>query len=108
MATPEGAVKRKVKALLKDYKVYQFWPVQTGYGAPTLDCLGGHRGVAFAIETKAPGKKLTKRQLKTRDEMEAAGYTVFVIDNTDDVTLKDLKSFLEIPHDYLPVRFTGT
>ena len=41
---PEGKVKDRVKRLLKKYGCYQFWPVQTGYGAPTLDCLGCHNG----------------------------------------------------------------
>ncbi len=78
--TPEGKVKRRVSQLLKaGQEVYYFMPVQTGYGSPTLDYLGCSRGRAFAIETKAPGKKPTTRQLAIIKEMERAGMKVFVI-----------------------------
>ena len=78
--TPEGKVKRHVSQILKRAEeVYYFMPVQTGYGSPTLDYLGSSRGRAFAIETKAPGKKPTVRQLAIMREMEKAGMKVFVI-----------------------------
>jgi len=80
-ATPEAKVKRRVSQILKRAaKVYYFMPVQTGYGSPTLDYLGCSRGRAFAIETKAPGKKPTIRQEAIIKEMEATNMTVFVID----------------------------
>jgi len=79
--TPEGKVKRHVTQVLKRADgVYYFMPVQTGYGSPTLDYLGTHRGRGFAIETKAPGKKPTIRQSAIIKEMEAAEMKVFVID----------------------------
>lgn len=81
--TPEGAVKAKVKRILKKYGVYQFWPVQTGYGASTLDALVCVKGKFLAIETKAKGKKPTKRQELTIREMEVAGGVVLVIDGTN-------------------------
>lgn len=78
--TPEGKVKRHVSQILKRAEeVYYFMPVQTGYGSPTLDYLGSSRGRAFSIETKAPGKKPTVRQLAIMREMEKAGMKVFVI-----------------------------
>lgn len=79
MSTPESKVKNKVKALLKKYDAYQFWPVQTGYGAATLDCLGCHNGRFFSVETKAPGKKLTVRQRDTIERMQGADAKVFVV-----------------------------
>ena len=79
MATPEGKVKAKVKRLLQQYDCYQFWPVQSGYGAPTLDCLGCHNGWFFSVETKAPGKRLTPRQELTKSDMEEANGQVFVV-----------------------------
>lgn len=79
MATPEGKVKAKVKKLLDKYGAYHHWPVQTGYGAACLDCHGCHCGIYFAVETKAPGKKLTPRQKLTKEEIEDAGGTVFVV-----------------------------
>lgn len=78
--TPESKVKAQVKSLLKAHKAYQFWPVQTGFGSPTLDCLGTHAGRFFAVETKAPGKKPTVRQQVTADEIRLAGGKVFIID----------------------------
>ena len=79
MATPEGKVKAKVKRLLQQYDCYQFWPVQSGYGAPTLDCIGCHNGWFFSVETKAPGKRLTPRQELTKSDMEEAHGQVFVV-----------------------------
>jgi hypothetical protein len=81
MSTPESQVKRKVSALLSKYgtRVYRFMPVQGGYGAASLDYLGCAAGRFFAVETKAPGKKPTERQLKLIGDMRAAGATVFVI-----------------------------
>lgn len=79
--TPEGKVKERVKKILKPFKpkLYAHWPVQTGYGAPTLDCNGAINGRAFSIETKAPGKHLTPQQEATKAEKEAAGIKVFVV-----------------------------
>jgi hypothetical protein len=79
--TPEGKVKLRVKELLREFKprLWAHWPVQVGYGAPTLDCTGAYNGHAFAIETKAPGEDLTDRQQLTKQEMEDAGIRVFVI-----------------------------
>ena len=80
-STPEGRVKAKVSALLKATpNLYYFMPVQGGYGAVTLDYLGSHQGRFFAIETKAPGKKPTDRQVQTIAKLEEAGATTFVID----------------------------
>lgn len=82
--TPEGKVKDKVKRLLKKYDCYYFMPVQTGYGAATLDILACCNGVFLAIETKAPGKKPTPRQEITIEAIEKAAGTVMVIDGTGD------------------------
>lgn len=82
MATPEGAIKTKLKARLKRLNLkYEFWPVQMGFGSTTLDCLLCINSTFVAIETKAPGKKLTPRQTKTKLDIEAAGGFVFVIDS---------------------------
>lgn len=80
--TPEGKVKAKVKAWLKDRNAYWFCPVQNGMGSPALDFM--HVTIpgypVIAIETKAPGKKPTVRQERTIREIREAGGTVFVID----------------------------
>jgi hypothetical protein len=93
VATPEGKVKSVVKKLLADAGAYQFWPVQSGYGSFTVDCLGCHKGSAFAIETKAPGKKASERQLATLDEITEAGGKTFIIDGN----MKDLEAWLSRP-----------
>lgn len=82
--TPEGKVKDRITKLLKKHETYYFMPVQMGYGAPTLDYLGFHCGIGFAIEAKAPGRKPTKRQEAIIKQMKAAGTTVFVIDGKEE------------------------
>jgi len=79
--TPEGKVKAEVKKILKEFNAYYFMPVQAGYGAPGLDFHCAAFGKAFFIETKAPGKKMTPRQLTTARIMrERGGAVVFKID----------------------------
>lgn len=79
--TPEGKVKKQVKAVIKAYEQYLYgeWPVPGGYGKSGLDFNGCFLGRYFAIETKAPGKELTPRQELTKSRIEAAGGKVFVI-----------------------------
>ena len=81
--TPEGRVKARVKMELNFARAYHFWPVQTGMGARTLDCLGICRRRPLAIETKAPGQKLTEQQEWLKQKIELAGGRVFVIDTVD-------------------------
>jgi hypothetical protein len=82
--TPEGRIKALVKRRLDALpKLYRFMPVQNGMGAPGLDfylCAGGW---FIAIETKAPGKKLTPRQETTKAMIEAANGLVFVVDDQE-------------------------
>lgn len=75
----EKKVKDYVKRILKDAGAYQHWPVQSGYGAACLDCHGCYEGLYFAIETKAPGKRPTPRQLMTIEAVQNAGGMTFVI-----------------------------
>ena len=73
MRTPEGQIKDKVKAYLKEKRAWYFMPVPSGYGIPTLDFIGCYKGKFFAIETKAPGKEPTRRQFNTMMAMQDAG-----------------------------------
>lgn len=89
MTTPEGKVKRLVKRRLAEvfdtqppFKHYEFWPVQTGRGKRTLDCLLCIEGQFFAIETKEFGKDYTELQKDTRDEIHSAGGTVYLVDGS--------------------------
>ena len=58
--TPEGKVKEKVSKLLREYGVYYFMPVQTGYGPAGLDyhCVfrAGTLPIAFFVEAKDEGE----------------------------------------------------
>lgn len=81
--TPEGKVKAAVKKVLTQSihsGIYFNMPVPTGYGTPMLDFVGCYHGRFFAIETKARGKKPTRRQSLTIEQMREAGGVVFVID----------------------------
>ena len=92
--TPEGKVKRKVSALLKQYapNLWYDMPVPGGYGNATLDYVGWLNGKAFAVETKAPGKKPTDRQKQTISRMQRAGAAVFVVDGDT----SELHKWLEV------------
>lgn len=83
--TPEGKIKAKVKAYLDSIGAYYFMPVQVGYGKRTLDFLVCWRGEFWAIETKAPGKKLSAFQERIRKEINAARGPVFTIASADDL-----------------------
>lgn len=80
MATPENKVKEAVRDVLDRFGCYRHSPVQNGMGAPSLDFVGCFKGLYFAVETKAPGKKPTPRQEITISAMRKAGGKVFVID----------------------------
>jgi hypothetical protein len=83
--TPEGAVKHKLKkALDKAFPGhYRFAPVQSGYGAKTLDFLCCIEGLFVAFETKAFNKMLTPLQVSTVQDMMAAGALTYVIDRDE-------------------------
>lgn len=72
-------------------------PVQNGMGEPALDFHVCHRGMYAAIETKAPGKKPTPRQMQTIRKVVASGGSVFVIDSTDGADLAALVMWLAFP-----------
>lgn len=79
--TPEGKVKALVKRALKTHGVYWHCPVQNGMGAPSLDFICCVEGQYVAIETKAPGGKMTPRQQKTAEAICLSGGRVFVVDD---------------------------
>jgi len=101
--TPEGKIKAHVKILLKKAGAYYHCPVQNGMGAPALDfhvCLpvkitpdmvGKTVGMYLGIETKAPGKKPTARQLLTAKEITAAHGEVAIIDGIVESLIKRLE-----------------
>lgn len=77
--TPEGRVKKEIKDGLARIRahvpVYEFWPVQMGYGARTVDLLLCFRGRFFAFEVKANSlSPMTANQkLVLKQVIEAGG-----------------------------------
>jgi len=89
--TPEGKIKQKVKDLCKKHGAYYHMPVQNGMGTPTLDFTICAKGKFIGVETKAPGKKATPRQLLTMRDMEKAGGVALLVDGGDSlITLEFL------------------
>ena len=87
MRGPEAKVKDAIKTYLKEIGAYQFWPVQTGYGAATVDVLVCWRGLFVAIEVKRHDTKPqpTARQKAVMQEVAAAGGATQVAYSVDDV-----------------------
>ena len=84
--TPEGRVKADIKKWLKEQGAYFFMPVQTGYGAATLDFLCCFHGQFVAIEAKAPKTgRISKRQEIIAEEIEAARGFVIVATSVAEV-----------------------
>jgi hypothetical protein len=79
MSTPEGKVKERLRTWLRAQNSYYFQPVQTGYGATSLDFLVCMGGQFVGYECKAPGKKLTPRQEYVASEIWTAGGSAFVV-----------------------------
>ena len=82
--TPEGKVKKKCVAYLKEIGAYYFFPATGGYGKSGVpDIVGCYKGRFFGIEVKA-GKntptELQKHQLKLITE--AGGIAMVVNENT--------------------------
>lgn len=101
--TPEGKIKRKVSALLREFpRVWYDMPVPSGFGKSTLDYIGCANGHFFSIETKAPGKKPTPRQDSMIEDMQRAGGVTFVIDG--DEGLNKLEDWLHSVQAALPVK----
>ena len=81
--TPEARVKVLVRRRLQEefgLQCYAFWPVQTGRGARTLDCLFCVDSLFFAVETKRPGADLTEIQKDISEEIWRAGGVVYKVD----------------------------
>lgn len=92
--TPEGKVKRAVQATLYRHRehIYVYMPVPGGYGRPALDYIGICCGLAFAIEAKRKGGRVTPRQERTIEQIEQAGGKVFIVYDTD--SLMELDAWL--------------
>ena len=87
MRGPEAKVKDAIRAYLKEIGAYQFWPVQTGYGAATVDVLVCWRGLFLAIEVKRPDTRPepTPRQKSVLQEVAGASGATVVAYSVEDV-----------------------
>lgn len=94
--TPEGKIKAMVNKAINDTgRIWKFMPVQMGMGIPALDYLLCVNGRFVAIETKTKGKKLTTRQLLTKETIEKAGGKVFIVDDKEslDAAMRVIRGF---------------
>lgn len=87
MKGPEAKVKDAIREYLTQIHAHQFWPVQMGYGAATIDCLACYKGWFIGIEVKRPDTrpKPTKRQATVLDEIASAGGATVVAYSVEDV-----------------------
>lgn len=89
--TPEGRVKAKFKAHIESLGVpyYAFWPVQTGYGQTTIDCLLFVFDRFYGFECKRKGiTEPTPRQKLVMQRIRAAGGRTYVITLDENDNLK--------------------
>lgn len=89
--TPEGKVKAKVVALLKELGVYYFYPATFGMGrsgVPDLVCCVG--GQFFAIECKAGTNKPTPLQVREIEAIRHAGGRAVVVNEQNIEMLRPL------------------
>jgi Holliday junction resolvase len=85
--TPEAKVKKKVVAILKEYKAYFFYPVTGGYGRSGVpDIIVCYNGCFIGIECKAGTNKPTPLQEKNLKDIQAAGGVSLVV-NEDNISI---------------------
>jgi hypothetical protein len=88
--TPEGAVKDKVKKILKDLDAWYYMPVQNGMGVVGIpDFVACINGRFVGIECKAPGKEntVTANQQRQIDGIIAAGGVALVISEPEKLSI---------------------
>lgn len=99
MSTPEGLLKKKIKAYLDTLDgIWFFSPMMNGYGRAGIpDFIGCYRGMFFAIEAKAPNGVATKNQVKEMvDIHKAHGLVTLVYD------VEGVKDLMERGKGWLP------
>lgn len=80
----ERDVKRGIKVYLASIGAYQFMPVQTGYGARSLDILCCIRGRFVGIECKRSGVMTPRpHQALAMAEINKAGGLAFITDSVE-------------------------
>lgn len=91
--TPEGKVKAKVKAILKNYGAYYFSPATGGFGKSGVpDLIACYHGKFIGIECKAGDNKPTALQLANLNEIRLNKGYAFVI---NELNFPELQTVLE-------------
>jgi hypothetical protein len=88
--TPEGKVKKRVKAILDEQQVYHFSPMQNGMGRAGIpDIVACHGGRFIGIECKAGSNKPTALQERELSRILEAGGEAYVINEENIEQLKE-------------------
>jgi hypothetical protein len=88
--TPEGKVKKRVKAILDEQQVYHFSPMQNGMGRAGIpDIIACHGGKFIGIECKAGSNKPTALQERELNRILNAGGEAYVINEENIEQLRE-------------------
>ena len=97
MATPEKAVKAKVKAVLDSEGVYYFMPPANGFGRSGVpDIVACVNGLFFGIECKANGNKPTALQIREIEAIRRSNGVAVVVDETNWDMVRELVRKLKL------------
>lgn len=82
--TPEGKVKDKVVAILKQEGAYYFFPATHGFGRSGVpDIVACYHGKFIGIECKAGKNKPTALQIREIENIRHAGGVAVVVNETN-------------------------
>jgi hypothetical protein len=92
--TPAGKVKKKVTDLLKEHKIWYFFPANNGFGKAGIpDIIAIIGGVFVGIEVKADRtKKPTELQVRCGAEIRDAGGQWFLV--CDEASLLQVQNYI--------------
>ncbi len=91
--TPEAAVKKKIKDILKELQCYSFSPIGGAYSSRGVpDIIGCLHGIFFGIEAKAGKGKTTALQDRELQRIREAGGIALVVNEEN---LNSLKTTLQ-------------
>lgn len=93
--TPEGRVKKKLVDMLKEMKVWYFFPANNGFGKSGIpDIIICWYGRFIGVEVKSPKGRPTALQLRCGGEIQDAGGKWCIVRNEDDIAA--LAAYLRI------------
>lgn len=89
--TPEAAVKKKIKDILKELQCYSFSPIGGAYSSRGVpDIIGCLHGIFFGIEAKAGKGKTTALQDRELQRIREAGGIALVVNEENIDSLKNV------------------